>query len=274
MTATWLRRCYMALVALFLAAPLAAAGDVAANLARIEAAAVQAADGGARILVAPELATTGYGAGSIIADLAEPRDGRQVKRLAAMSRMHGLAVVAGFAERDGADVFNSVALADVNSKPAIYRKRQLYGVYERTLFSPGPATDMLCTVTGLTFGLLICYDVEFPELVRRLALAGADAVLVPTALPESPFANFIATAVVPVRAFENQIFIAYANHAGRDDSFSYAGRSRIVGPDGSTLAAAGAYEDTVIFADIDLDAFACSRDANTYLSDLRTTSNP
>lgn len=252
----------------------AVAGDVAANLARIEAAAVQAADGGARILVAPELATTGYGAGSIIADLAEPRDGRQVERLTAISQKRDLAVVAGFAERDGADVFNSLALADGNAEPAIYRKRQLYGAYERTLFSPGPPAGMLCTVTGLTFGLLICYDVEFPELVRRLALAGADAVLVPTALPESPFANFIATAVVPVRAFENQIFIAYANHAGRDDSFSYAGRSRIVGPDGSTLAAAGAYEDTVIFADIDPDAFACSREANTYLGDLPETLKP
>ncbi|MDE0703450.1 MAG: carbon-nitrogen hydrolase family protein [Rhodospirillaceae bacterium] len=252
----------------------AVAGDVAANLTRIESAAGQAADGGARILVAPELATTGYGAGPRIADLAEPRDGRQVARLAAISQEHGLAVVAGFAERDGADIFNSLAFADGDSEPAVYRKRQLYGAYEKALFSPGPPTDALCTVDGLTFGLLICYDVEFPELVRRLALAGADAVLVPTALPESPFATFIATAVVPVRAFENQIFIAYANHAGRDDSFSYAGRSRIVGPDGAALAAAGSSEDTVIFADIDLDAFVRSREANTYLKDLRTTLNP
>lgn len=252
----------------------AVAGDVAANLARIESAAIQAADGGARILVAPELATTGYGTGPAIADLAEPRDGRQVTRLAAISQKHGLAVVAGFAERDGADVFNSLAFADGDSEPAIYRKRQLYGAYERALFSPGPPTGTLCTVDGLAFGLLICYDVEFPELVRALALADADAVLVPTALPESPFANFIATAVVPVRAFENQLFIAYANHVGRDDSFNYAGLSRIVGPDGAAIAVAGSDDRTVIFGDIDPDAFACSRRANTYLSDLRTTSSP
>ena len=252
----------------------AVAGDVAASLARIESAARQAADGGARILVAPELATTGYGAGPIIADLAEPRDGQQVERLTAISREHGLAIVAGFAEREGADVFNSLAFADGNAEPAIYRKRQLYGAYERALFCPGPLVSTLCTVDGLTFGLLICYDVEFPECVRQLALADADAVLVPTALPESPFANFIATAVVPVRAFENQLFIAYANHVGRDNSFSYAGLSRIVGPDGAALAVAGASEDTVIFADIDPDAFSCSRAANTYLDDLPETLKP
>ena len=78
---------------------------------------------------------------------------------------------------------------------------------------------------------------------------------------------------LPVKIF-NALRYGYANHVGRDDSFSYAGRSRIVGPDGAALAAAGPSEDTVIFADIDPDAFACSRDANTYLSDLRTTLNP
>lgn len=252
----------------------AATGDVAANLAHIEAAAVQAAGGGARIMVAPELATTGYGAGPLITDLAEPRDGRQVRQLTAISLKHGLAVVAGFAEREGTVVFNSLAFVDGGSEPVIYRKRQLYGAYERAMFSPGPPKSALCAVDGLTFGLLICYDVEFPEHVRNLAMTDADAVLVPTALPENPYANFIATSVVPVRAFENQIFIAYANHVGRDDFFTYAGRSCIVGPDGSALAAAGANEDAVIFADIDPDVFACSRDTNTYLTDLRETWSP
>ena len=155
----------------------AIAGDVTANLARIEAAAVQAADGGARILVAPELATTGYGAGSVISDLAEPCDGQQVAQLTAIAQEYRLAIVAGFAEREGAGVFNSLVFADGDSEPVIYRKRQLYGAYERALFSPGPPASALCAVDGLTLGLLICYDVEFPEFVRELALAGADAVL-------------------------------------------------------------------------------------------------
>ncbi|WP_420349142.1 carbon-nitrogen hydrolase family protein [Pelagibius sp.] len=247
----------------------AAAGDVAANLTRIEAAAREAAAGGARILITPELATTGYGAGAVIGDLAEPLGGPQVKHLAAISEAHGLAIVAGFAERDGSQVFNSLALVDGAAAPIAYRKMQLYGDYERALFSPGPLQTTLCTIGELTFGFLICYDVEFPEAVRALARAGAEAVLVPTALPEGPFAGFIATSVVPVRAFENQLFIAYANHAGQDDAFTYAGLSRIVGPDGSALAAAGPNEDGVIFADTDPDAFAESRAANTYLTDLR-----
>ncbi|WP_322097066.1 carbon-nitrogen hydrolase family protein [Pelagibius sp.] len=247
----------------------AAAGDVTANLARIDAAAQEAAAGGARLLVAPELATTGYGAGDVIRDLAEPLDGPQVNQLAAISQAHGLAVVAGFAERDGSQVFNSLVLVDGTETPLAYRKMQLYADYERALFSPGPLQTTLCRLDNLTFGFLICYDVEFPEAVRALARAGADAVLVPTALPRGPFADFIATSVVPVRAFENQLFVAYANHAGQDDAFTYAGLSRIVGPDGTALAAAGPEEDSVIFADIDPAAFAESRTANTYLTDLR-----
>ncbi|HIP78218.1 MAG TPA: hydrolase, partial [Kiloniellaceae bacterium] len=222
-----------------------------------------------RLLVAPELATTGYGAGAAIGALAEPLDGPQVKHLAAISQAHGLALVAGFAERDGSQVFNSLVLVDGAETPLAYRKMQLYGDYERALFSPGPLQTTLCRLDSLTFGFLICYDVEFPEAVRALARAGADAVLVPTALPQGPFADFIATSVVPVRAFENQLFIAYANHAGQDDAFIYAGLSRIVGPDGSALAAAGPEEDRVIFANVDPDAFAQSRAANTYLADLR-----
>ena len=80
---------------------------------------------------------------------------------------------------------------------------------------------------------MICYDVEFPEMIRHLALSGADLVLVPTALPASEHAAFIARSIIPVRAFENQVFVAYANHAGRDDAFAYAGLSGIAAPDGS-----------------------------------------
>ena len=121
---------------------------------------------------------------------------------------------------------------------------------------------------GLKLGFLICYDVEFPENVRRLARAGAELVVVPTALPAEPFANFIATRVVPVRAFENQIFVAYANHAGHDSRFSYAGLSSVAAPDGACLAAAADDAPALIFADLDPAAYEASRRANSYLVDL------
>ena len=244
-------------------------GDVPANLARIAEAAAKAAQRGADLLIAPELATVGYGAGDVLRDLAEPRGGAQIARLAVIAADTGLAIIAGFAEREGACIYNSAVFTDGCSAPVVYRKSHLYGDYERAIFTPAEPTATIAEWRGLKLGLLICYDVEFPENVRRLALAGADLVVVPTALPISPEAEMIAERMIPVRAFENQIFVAYANHTGRDDRFAYAGLSHVAAPDGGTLAKASATEAGLIIAELQPENYAASRAANAYLRDLR-----
>lgn len=244
-------------------------GDVAANLARIGAAAERAAAAGAALLVAPELAVTGYGAGDAFDELAEPAEGAAVASLAELAAATGVAIVAGFAERDGRSVYNSAVFADGRRRPTVYRKSHLYGPYERSHFAASPPQATLFEFSGLRLGMLICYDVEFPENVRRLARAGADAVLVPTALPTGPHAAFIAGSMIAVRAFENQLFVAYANHAGADGRFAYAGRSVIAAPDGSLLAEAPATGEALLLASIDRDAYRASALENTYLDDLQ-----
>jgi predicted amidohydrolase len=244
--------------------------DVAANLKMIEAAVVEAKAKGAALMVAPELATTGYGAKDAIRDLAEPADGGQASALAQMAVTHGVAIVAGFPESADGVIYNSAIFAMPDGARTIYRKCQLYGRYEHALFEPGDAAPKLTTFGGLRFGVLICYDVEFPELVRHLALAGADVVLAPTAQPDTPDAPFIAGKVVPVRAFENGIAIVYADHAGADGRFGYAGRSCIALPDGTDAARAAPTGSEVIIADYDPAAFIAARTANPYLKDRRT----
>lgn len=246
----------------------AVAGDQAANLARIDRAARDAAIAGADLLVVPELALPGYGAGAAMAALAEPADGPLVDSLAVIARAAGVAIVAGFAERVGADVYNSAVFIDGRGDYVVYRKSHLYGPYEKGLFRPEPPRTRLFDVAGMKLGMLICYDVEFPENVRRLARAGAQAVIVPTALPAGPSGNFIAAHMIPVRAFENQVFVAYINHCGADARFSYAGLSRIAAPDGSILAEAGATGEALLIADLDMGAYAASAEVNTYLRDL------
>ncbi len=243
-------------------------GDVQANLARIERAAADAAKGGAELLITPELCVTGYGTGNAITALAEPANGEQIKTLQAISMANRIAIIAGFAERDGADVYNSAAFVNGNTQPAIYRKSHLYGDYERSLFKPAKPANCVVEMGGLRLGMLICYDVEFPENVRRLALGGVDMVLVPTALPAGPSGTFIANHMIQVRAFENQIFVAYINHAGADDRFAFAGLSRIAAPDGSLMTACDDDAEHLIFADIDPAAFATSINGNPYLKDL------
>jgi len=242
--------------------------DVAANLARVEAAARDAAKAGASLLVTPELCLTGYGAGDVITDLAEPADGPIVQRLQAISTETGLAIIAGFAERDGAAVFNSAVHVDGEAMPTVYRKSHLYGDYERGLFKAGTPEAKLFTHRGVICGMLICYDVEFPENVRRLAQAGAEAVLVPTALPAGWSGTFITDHMIQTRAFENQVFVAYINHCGADARFTFAGSSRIAAPDGSLLASAGSHGEHLMIAEIRPEHFVISKAENTYLADV------
>lgn len=245
----------------------ALAGDQAANLARIERAAHDAASAGTDLLAVPELALPGYGAGEAMAALAQTADGALMDSLAQIARAAGVAIVAGFAERDGADVYNSAVFVDRRGESVIYRKSHLYGPYEKGLFRPQAPETHLFEVAGLKLGMLICYDVEFPENVRRLAKAGAQGVIVPTALPAGDSGSFIAEHMIAVRAFENQVFVAYVNHCGSDALFAYAGLSRIAAPDGRILAAAGSSDEALLVAELDPAAYAASAEANTYLQD-------
>ena len=247
----------------------AIAGDDEANLQRIASAAADASAGGARLLIVPELAVTGYGAGqAAFAQLASPASGAAAERLSAIARENGIAIIAGFAEREGSSTYNSALFTDGIGTNAVYRKSHLYGDYERGAFKPAVPDSVMVDLGGIRIGMLICYDVEFPENVRRLALAGADLVVVPTALPKGASGSFIAGHMIQVRAFENQVFVAYINHCGADDNFTYAGLSRIAAPDGRLLAEAPAEGETLLFTEIRPEDYAQSRAENTYLLDL------
>ncbi len=125
---------------------------------------------------------------------------------------------------------------------------------------------MVAELDGLKIGILICYDVEFPEAVRSLALAGAELIAVPTALIR-PF-EFVARVLVPARAIENQVFVAYAGLCGDEGDLGYCGLSCIVGPDGQDLARAGT-DPALLFADVDPSTIPECRKTNPYLSDRR-----
>jgi predicted amidohydrolase len=170
-------------IALLQMQPHPAAPDL--NFARIASAARAAQAFGAQLLVTPELSLTGYALGNDIGRLAEPRDGPLIMRLLQLARATDLAIVAGFPERDGGAVYNSAVMVSANGVEC-YRKCHLFGPVERAQFSASDAAPRVFDVAGVKAGLLICYDIEFPEMARGLALAGVDLVIVPTALPASP----------------------------------------------------------------------------------------
>ena len=244
-------------------------GDVAANLARLGQAAAAAAAAGADLLLCPEMVVTGYNIGrEAVARLAEPRDGPSVQTVREIARGHGLAIVYGSPERDaGGRVFNAAQLVGADGEAlANYRKTHLFGDLDRGQFSPSDAAPATVALGEWRVGLLICYDVEFPETVRALALAGAELVLTPTA-NMVPY-DVVATTIVPARAYESQVYVAYANYCGSEGGIEYCGLSCIAAPDGTDAARAGRGEELVI-GDLDRADLDASRTVTPYLADRR-----
>lgn len=246
----------------------ACTADVARNLERLHAAALSAAATGAQLLLCPEMMLTGYNLGRArIQTLAEPRDGPGAARVAAIAAAAGIAIAYGYPERADGDVFNAARLVDRHGAPCLdYRKTHLFGAAERAVFSAGDTVGMTATVDGWQVSLLICYDVEFPESVRLCALAGAELVLVPTALMQ-PYERLPAV-LMPARAHENQLYVAYANYCGQEGDLDYCGNSVIAAPDGRCLGTA-AQDEILLFAEIDRASLDASRRLNTYLADRR-----
>ncbi len=234
----------------------------AARLDRLEARLVEAGRGAFDLLLCPELFLSGYDVGARIRELAEPADGALLERAARIAARHRTALALGYPERHGDLLHNAVAVIGRSGERLLdYRKRALAPGFEGDTFVPGNGPGLF-NLMGHRIAVLICFDIEFPELAREAAKAGAEIILAPTAL-RSRWA-FVARKMIPTRAFENGVFLLYANHAGREAHSEYLGESVIVAPDGRELARAGA-EEAVISAGLEMATVARARAALPYL---------
>jgi predicted amidohydrolase len=243
--------------------------DVEGNLARLQARAREAAQWDVELLVLPEMFLSGYNIGAGVArNLAQASDGANAEQVAQIARQSGLAILYGYPELDEqGNVYNSVQLIDrTGTRLGNYRKTHLFGDADRAMFSAGEQAPAVFEFNGWKLGLLICYDLEFPENARRLAAAGAELILVPTA-NMVPY-GFIAEVTVRSRAFENQCYVAYANYCGKEMEFEYCGLSSIAGADGQQIAKAGR-DEALIVGTLDKATLASARTAFTYLNDRR-----
>ncbi|GAA4823554.1 nitrilase-related carbon-nitrogen hydrolase [Tomitella cavernea] len=271
--------------------------DVDGALAEVAASARSAAESGAVILVCSELTSTGYRRPLS----PEPRpDGDAAgpigRTMSQAARESGIAIAYGYVEQGrgggtggGEDraLYNAVAVVGADGALlAHYRKTHLYrpaeedarpsvgGAPDDAHFTPGDDPVVQFSLGGLTCGILICYDVEFPEAVRAHALAGTDWLLVPTALVYPD--DHVARILVPARAVESQLFISYVNRIGQEPgAFEgspvtyYCGHTCAVAPDSTEFARAGD-EAELLVVDLDPELLARSRRRNTYLRDRRT----
>ena len=184
-----------------------------------------------------------------------------------MAKEYNTAIVYGYPELADKAIYNSALCVDKHGKVLInHRKLLLPPGFEANYFSSGNGMSYF-KLGEFKFCILICYDAEFPESVRAAALAGAHAVIIPTALTENW--GVVSEKVMPSRAFENGIWVIYANHSGTENGLSYYGCSCILNPDGIDAARAGDGEE-IIYANITIKAVKSAQERLQYLSKIQT----
>lgn len=229
-------------------------GDLAGNLELTSDAIAEAVADGADVVVLPELALTGY----MFADAAEatsvaltPAD-PVFDRWAAVAG--GSVVVGGYCEAgDDGTLFNSAVMVDRDGVITSYRKTHLWDT-EKLLFSAGDVMPAVLDTRHGRLSLMICYDLEFPEVSRAVALRGAELVVAPVnwprfATPEGERPGEVISAMAAART--NRIAIAVCDRAGTERGQAWTEGSVVIGPDGYVLAQAGSGL-TTISAEIDL----------------------
>jgi predicted amidohydrolase len=262
------------------AVQLTATPDKASNLQTADRLVRRAAADGARLVVLPEKWSV-LGRGDDLRAGAEPLDGPAVTWARDAARELGIDLVAGsVSERvEGEEKLRNTSLhigPDGEIK-AVYRKVHMFDVeVDGTVYreseheEPGDDVVLSETADGTDLGLTVCYDVRFPELYRILAIRGAQIITIPAAFTV-PTTRDHWEVLVRARAIEDQCFVIAANQVGEHvEGLRSGGRSMIVDPWGLVLAQA-ADSETVITADLDLDAQESMRARLPSLANRRPT---
>jgi predicted amidohydrolase len=242
-------------------------GNKELNLQTMEQAIDQAFAQNADILVFPELILTGLISKAQMQSLAEPRNGKSLQKLQRKLQTHPVHVLYSFPEYVSEDEFYiTTCFLRQNGDPiAFYRKTHLF-TEEADVYNRGKELVSF-DLDGLRIGLLTCYDIEFPEPARALALQGAQLLIVNSA-NMTPY-EWVHRTFIRARAMENQIFVVYCNRLGSNEKYDYHGQSAVVGPDGDLLLEIPDDVAMVKTIEIDLDRIGQSKATYHYLLDRR-----
>lgn len=239
--------------------------NIDANLDALDKAMNAAVEQGAELLITPEMFISGYNINRPLQDYPQDLWLGQVSKLC---HRHAIAAIIGGAQITDETTFNAAFFIDEKGRQlSVYHKTHLFGDEERRTFSPGDDLVDIVEFHGVRIAMLICYDVEFPETIRAAAMKGADLMAVPTA-QMVPF-ELVADTVIPARAWENQMYVAYVNHDGVENGLEYVGRSSICSPDGSAIVRC-LHGNHLLMAEIDPALVRQARARNPYLDDRRT----
>lgn len=221
------------------------------NLATMQRYTRELAAKGARLIVFPECALSGYcfTSKADAAPFAETLPGNSSEAMTKVCKELGIYVVYGLIERDGERLFNSAALVGPNGLVGSYRKAQIPFMGLDRFVTPGDKPFEVFDLGGLKVGMLICYDGSFPEACRVLALLGADLIVLPTNWPEG--AECSSGHIPEMRGHENHVYFMCVNRAGTEGGFRFIGRSRLCDWNGRTLAGTKTGDEETYLAQIE-----------------------
>ena len=224
-------------------------GNLESNLAMVKKRIASLAKQGVQLVLLPEMWLCGF-ANERLDHLSETTPG-VLQELSQVSKKLHLTIIGTLPEKGAGGVYNTAYIVDRDGSVAgAYRKVHLFSpTGEDRYFKPG-RKPVVCKTSIGPIGLMICYDLRFPELCRALALQGAKMVAVMAQWPAERAVHW--KVLLKARAIENQLFILGANRCGADGDLVYAGHSRIISPYGEVMARAGK-RPAVISADLDLD---------------------
>jgi len=219
------------------------------------------------LIVCPELFLSGYGSFDKIKEYCEARNGEHAKQISLLAKKYSTAIVYGYPEIDNDNLFNSAQYFDNQGLSlANHRKKMLPPTADESKIFKSGIESSIITINGIKAAIVICYELEFPEIIRKLALQGVELIIAPTG--QSSHWPAAALYNCRTRAFENGIYVIYANSTGNLNGINFMGESKIIGPDGLDVVNAGTTEK-VIAGEITKDEISSMRNKLPYLDDSR-----
>lgn len=255
-----------------------ATDDLADNLRRGLAATRRAAGAGARVVAFAELGLTPFyprqeAGGALPLDLAEPVPGPTTEAFASLARELGVVVVLNLYEREGDRAYDSSPVIDADGRllgvTRMLHIAHMPGFWEQDYYAPGNLGMPVFPTAAGRLGVAICYDRHYPEVMRALALQGAELVVIPQAGAVGEWPDGLYEAELRVAAFQNGYFTALANRVGREEPLEFAGESFVCDPAGRVIARAPAGHDHILVADVDLSEVASSHARRLFFRDRR-----
>ncbi|UCE91910.1 MAG: carbon-nitrogen hydrolase family protein [Methanobacteriota archaeon] len=225
-----------------------------------------------RIVIFPELNMTGYMPRDDLFKLAETEKGPFVRKVVSLAKEAQKDVVFGMPmkdERAHGHIYNSCLLATGQGDLFRYDKMYLptFGPFEERVFFAGGRNAMVADGMHARIGMTVCYDIFFPELVKLEALRGAQMIVNISAAPTTSRNSF--ERVMPARAVENGVFVAYVNMVGVHGSLVFSGGSVVYDPTGEAIARAENLKEDIVEAEIELTDLELARRSRPLARDIR-----